>query len=117
MPEVEDKKEVIVKPYTPEVVAEHEAKVGGKSNLREIIVTDDEGIDFYYLVKRPSRSVVQAITNSNTKNDINGASKILLGCVLEGDMQAIENNGAMYLALVENITSLISGVKSEIKKL
>ena len=106
MPEVEDKKQVIVKPYTTEAVAEHEA-----------IVTDDEGIDFYYLVKRPNRSVIQAITSANGKNDINGASKILLGCVLEGDLQAIENNGAMYLALVENITTLISGVKSEIKKL
>jgi len=117
MPEVENKKGVIVKPYTPEVVAEHEAKVGGKSNLREIIVTDDEGLDFYYLVKRPTRSVIQAITNANGKNDINGASKIMLGCVLEGDLEAIENNGAIYLALVENITTLIGGVKSEIKKL
>jgi hypothetical protein len=117
MPEVENKKEVIVKPYTAEAVAEHEGKVGGKSNLREIIVTDDEGVDFYYLVKRPSRSVIQAITSANGKNDMNGASKILLGCVLEGDMEALENNGAMYLALVENITTLISGVKSEIKKL
>jgi hypothetical protein len=117
MSEKTETKEIIVKPYTAEAVAEHEGKVGGKSNLREIIVTDDEGYDFYYLVKRPTRSVIQAITASNGKNDINGASKILLGCVLEGDMNAIENNGAMYLALVENITTLISGVKSEIKKL
>lgn len=107
----------IVKPYNEEKVKEHEAKVGGKSNLREIVVTDDEGLEYHYLVKRPTRSVIQAITSANGKNDINGASKILMGCVLEGDMEAIENNGAMYLALVENITTLISGVKSEIKKL
>lgn len=110
-------KTIVVKPYTSEQVAEHEGKVGGKSNLREIVITDDEGVEFYYLVKRPSRSVIQAITAANGKNDINGASKILLGCVLEGDLLAIENNGAMYLALVENITTLIGGVKSDIKKL
>ena len=48
-------KTIVVKPYTSEQVAEHEGKVGGKSNLREIVITDDEGVEFYYLVKRPSK--------------------------------------------------------------
>lgn len=107
---------IIVKPYTAEAVVAHEARVGGKRNLKEVVVTDDE-TDFYYLVKRPTRSVLQAVTGAKDKSDINGASKILMGCVLEGDMEAIEHNGAMYLSLVEAITTLIGGVRSEIKKL
>lgn len=113
----EETKQVIIKPYTAETVAEHEAKVGGKRNLREVSISDDEGTVFVFLVKRPTRSVIQAITNANAKNDINAASKILMACVLEGDMDTVENNGAIYLALVENITTLIGGVKSEIKKI
>jgi hypothetical protein len=107
----------IFKPYTEADVIKHEAKVGGKRNLREIILIDDENNQFVYLVKRPTRSVIQAITESNNKKDINGASKILMGCVLEGELDQLENDGAMYLAMLENITTLISGVKSDIKKL
>ena len=106
-----------MKKYTEKDILEHEAKVGGKSNLREIVVIDEDDNEHFFLVKRPTRSVIQAITAANAKNDINQASKILLGCVLEGDLEAVENNGAIYLALVEKITTLIGGVKSEIKKL
>lgn len=108
---------LIVKPYNDEAVTAHEAKCGGKRNLREVSLTDDEGTEYVYLVKRPTRSVIQAVSEANSKNNMNGASKVLMGCVLEGDMDVIENDGAMYLALVEKITTLISGVKSDIKKI
>lgn len=106
----------IFKPYTDVQVNEHEAKVGGKRNLREITISDED-TQFVFLIKRPSRAVIQAVTEANSKNNINGASKILLGCVLEGDMEAVENDGAIFLALIESITALLGGVKSEIKKI
>jgi hypothetical protein len=115
MPEVEDKKEIIVKPYTPEVVAEHEAKVGGKRNLKEVIITDDEGVKYHYLVKRPSRNVVQASAEAMQKKDIKAQHKLALGCVLEGDMNIIEQDGVMFSELLARIQLIGSGVTSEIK--
>ncbi len=102
------------KTYTENDINQHAAKVGGKNNLREIIVIDDN-VEYHYLVKRPTRSVVQAVAKNS--NDVNAAAKIMIGCILEGDLEAIENNGAIYLSIVEKITSLIGGVKSEIKKI
>lgn len=112
---IEEKKEIIVKPYTAEVVAEHEAKVGGKRNLKEVIITDDEGVKYYYLVKRPSRNVVQASAEAMQKKDIKAQHKLALGCVLEGDMDVIEQDGVMFSELLGRVQMIGSGVTSEIK--
>lgn len=106
-----------IKPFTDETVAVHEAKVGGKRNLRIIEIADDDNNVFVYLVKRPTRSIIQAMTSAGAKSNTDGVAKILLGCILEGDLEAIENDGSMYLALIENITTLVGGTKGEIKKL
>lgn len=106
----------IVKPYTEAEINAHAAKVGGKQNLREIeIITDD--FQYIFLAKIPSRAVIQAISHANSKNDVNAAAKLLIGCVLEGDMQAVEDNGAIYMSLVEQLTSLVGSAKASIKKL
>lgn len=107
----------IIKPFTDEAVTVHAAKVGGKRNLRIIEIPDDDNNVFVYLVKRPTRTVIQAMTAAGAKNNTDGVAKILLGCILEGDLEAIENDGSMYLAMIENITTLVGGAKGEIKKL
>lgn len=106
----------IVKPYSEVEINAHAAKVGGKQNLREIEISVDE-VQYTFLAKIPSRAVIQAISQANHKNDINAAAKLLIGCVLEGDMEVVENNGAVYMALVEQMTSLIGSAKANIKKL
>lgn len=106
-----------IKPFTDEAITAHEAKVGGKRNLRLIEIPDDDNNVFVYLVKRPTRRVIEAMTAAGAKSNTDGVAKILLGCILEGDLEAIENDGSMYLAMIENITTLVSGAKGEIKKL
>jgi hypothetical protein len=103
--------------YTEEQILAHAAKCGGKRNLREIIITDDEGVQVAFLVKKPSRSVVQAITAENDKKNVNGATKIIIGCVLEGDRELLENDGSVFLELTGKISELLSQTKSEVKKL
>lgn len=115
MSEKTETKEVIVKPYTAEAVAEHEGKVGGKRNLKEVVITDDEGVKYYYLVKRPSRNVVQASAEAMQKKDLKGQHKLALGCVLEGDMEIIEQDGVMFSELLARIQLIGSGITSEIK--
>lgn len=103
--------------YTGDTILEHAAKFGGKRNLREIIITDDDGVQTAYLVRKPSRSVVQAITAAGQKQDVNKATKLLIGCVLEGDMELLENDGSVFVDLAQRIGELMEQTKSEIKKL
>lgn len=105
----------IFKTYTDVQVNEHEAKVGGKRNLKEIIVKDDEGSEYYYLVKRPTRAIVQASAEAMHKNDLKAQHKLTMGCVLEGDMEIIEQDGVMFSELLARIQLIGKSVTSEIK--
>jgi hypothetical protein len=107
----------IIKPFTDETIAVHEAKVGGKRNLRLIELPDDDNNVYVYLVKRPTRSVIQAMTKAGSSNNTEAVAKVLLGCVLEGDVELLESDGSMYLSMIEMITSMVGGVKGEIKKI
>lgn len=105
----------VFKTYTDVQVNEHEAKVGGKRNLKEIIVKDDEGSEYYYLVKRPTRAIVQASAEAMQKNDLKAQHKLTMGCVLEGDMEIIEQDGVMFSELLARIQLIGKSVTSEIK--
>jgi hypothetical protein len=110
MPEVK-----IIKTYTDTQVLDHEAKVGGKRNLKEVIITDDEGTQYYYLVKRPTRSVVQASAEAMQKSDLKAQHKLTMGCVLEGDMEVIEQDGVMFSELLARVQMIGNSITSEIK--
>ncbi len=105
----------VIKPYTDVQVAEHEAKVGGKRNLKEVIIKDDEGTEYCYLVKRPTRAIVQASAEAMQKNDLKGQHKLTMGCVLEGDMEVIEQDGVMFSELLARIQLIGKSITSEIK--
>lgn len=111
------KKENIKRNYNQDQVLDHAAKYGGKRNLREIIAEDDEGEKTAYLVRKPSRNVVQAITAANEKKDINAATKLLMGCVLEGDRELLDNDGSVFVFVTEKIGALLNQTKGEVKKL
>lgn len=107
----------VIKPYGQTEIDNHAAKVGGARNLREIIIETDDDMEFHYLVKKPSRSVIQAITDAEKKKDINVQQKIILGCVLEGDKEAYEYDGAIYSQLLSKVGQLMESAKGTIKKL
>jgi hypothetical protein len=107
----------IVKPYNEDQINAHAAKVGGKRNLREISIKTDDDYEFLYLVKKPSRAVMQAIADAEKKNNLDGIQKLMMGCVLEGDMETIENDGSVYVKLLEGVGELVSTAKKEVKKL
>lgn len=117
MEETNKKKLIVSRPYDEAKIVEHEARVGGKRNLREVVIQTEDGYEYHYLVKKPSKSIVQAIAEKEQKKEITGIQKLLLGCVLEGDQEAYEHDGAIYATLLEKIGSLVEGTKSDIKKL
>lgn len=107
----------IIRPYGETEIEEHAAKVGGKQNLREIFINTDDDVKYAYLVRKPSRSVMQALASAEERKDTNKGFKLLLGCVLEGDEDLIDNDGSVFLTLTEQISDLVSKSKVEIKKL
>lgn len=111
-----EKKYEVIRPYTDEAINEHAAKSGGRRNLKEVIVTTDDDYQFHYLVKRPSRHVLQAVAQKEEKKDTDGIQKLMYGCVLEGDTQAAEADGAIYSQLLLAIGNLAQTAKNELKK-
>jgi hypothetical protein len=114
--ESQAKEKQVIKPYDEAIIEKHSASCGGKRNLREIVITTDEE-EFHYLVKKPSRAVMQAIADYEKKNDINGIQKLMLGCVLEGDREAYEHDGSIYIKILEGVGKMLYENKDELKKL
>src|SRR5690606_34594932 len=94
----------------------HIGKVGGERNLIEIEVKTNDGYLFSYLVKRPGKSVCQAVAEAEQKKDITAMQNYLIACVLEGDKEAYEHDGAIYTQLIGKITKLVNEAKADIKK-
>lgn len=107
----------VVKKHTDADVIEASAKVGGKQNLRVVTIATEDGIDYEYLVKKPSRSVMSAIAKYEEKKDTNAIEKMMLGCVLFGDADAYEHDGAVYNQLMTEIGKLVQTAKGSTKKL
>jgi|GEM_PF-713973 len=110
----------VLRPYTDEQVEEHAAKSGGRRNLREIAIDTDDGYQFVYLVKKPSKNLMQAIAAEESKKDkanVTTLQNLMLGCVLEGDKDVYENDGAVYMQLVKNIGSLVKTAHGDLKKI
>lgn len=111
----------VIRPFTDADIENHAGKVGGRRNLREISIDTDGGdYQFHYLVKKPSRGVLEAIASEEAKkNGVNVSTiqKLMLGCVLEGDAEAYEYDGGLYSELLRQIGNLIKETKGDIKKI
>ena len=112
-----------VKPWDDSVKTEHAAKCGGVRNLVEIDVITEDNYRFSYLVKRPTKTIVQAITEIEAKHeskkepkDKTNIQNLMLGCVLEGDKDAYENDAAIYTVLMTRISQLVKQAKIDLKK-
>lgn len=110
------KKVETIRPYGETEIDAHAAKVGGRRNLREVEIESEDCV-FAYLVKKPSRAVMQAVAAAEEKKNLDQVQKLLLGCVLEGDKDAYEYDGGIYMKLLEEIGGLVTEAKSSIKKL
>lgn len=106
----------LVKPWDDSIREDHAAKVGGMRNLIEIEVETEDGYMFSYLVKRPNKNVLFAVQEAEQKKDLTLVQKLMLGCVLEGDREAYEHDGAIYMQLIKQIGELVSTANSRIKK-
>lgn len=118
----EEVKYTVDKPYDEAIIEAHSGKCGGRRNLIEIPVYTDDGYVFWYLVKRPSKAVLQAIAEAKEKADkkqdvkaITDIQNLMIGCVLEGNKEAYEYDGAIYTALCKSIGKLATEARTDLK--
>lgn len=111
-----------VKPFNEANIEAHSGKCGGLRNLKQIPIYTNDGFVFWYLVKRPSMAVMQAIAEAKERGDkkqdikaITDVQKLMMGCVLEGDKSAYENDGAIYTELCKQIGKMVTEAKSDLK--
>lgn len=112
---------IVSRPFSDNEIEAHAARVAGRRNLRVIsILTDGGEYQFDYLIKKPSRTVITAITDKKGKKDgadLNEVAKLLLGCVLEGDKEAYEHDASIYEELINKISELAYSAEGHLKKL
>ena len=101
--------------FSEEKVNELKSQFGKK--LRVVTIKDSEGNEVNFAVITPNRNVVDAMTHHGAKNDYAKAQSVLIqNCVKAGDMELIDDDGAVYVALSAALGGFVSAATAEIKK-
>lgn len=104
-----------LQPVTPDVILEAKAKYSEK-RLRLVTVTTLEGDELEYLIRKPNRNVIEAVSQLN--GDLTKTNKILIAnCVLAGDADSLENDSDVYGEVMKQLGALMKGATSTVKKL
>jgi hypothetical protein len=104
-----------LQPVTEELVLELKAKYSEK-RLRRLKIKTAEGDILEFIIRKPTRSVIEAV--GNCKGDATAANKILIAnCVLAGDGDALENDGDVYGDVMKGVGSLMKTQQSTLEKL
>lgn len=104
----------MIKPFsaiTPDDIQDWKARYG--DNLSEVEISN-----FRFVVKKPSRSVLDLMAQHGKKQDVVAVNKALVSnCVLGGDIDEMENDGGVYATMLEELTKLMEKKKAVVKKL
>lgn len=118
----ENKEYKEIKTYSDAEKQEFISKLGER-NIVEVPVYTQDNYKFIYLVRRPSKAVIQAIAELENKpesqkqaKDITSIQNLMEGCVLSGDKQAYENDASIFTVLMKEIGGLLHQSKSDLKK-
>lgn len=97
---------------TAEQIQDWKAK-HGENSLSQATVTTEDG-EYNFILRKPGRNVLEAVAKDKTDS---GNKIMLANCVLGGDTYAIEQDAAVYVAVVEQIGVLFKSAKVSVKKL
>jgi len=102
-------------PVTPELIQDSKAKYSEK-RIRLIEVKSGDGDVYQFLLRKPNRNVIEAVTR--TKDNVTETNKILIAnCVLAGDDEAFENDCDVFGEVMKQLGVFMKGATSAIKKL
>ena len=87
--------------------------------LSELKFTTSEDEEMVFVLKKPTRAVVEAISDlkQDPKSKISKSTQIMLSnCVIAGPMEQLED-AEVYATVLEAVGKLFTKANSEIKKL
>lgn len=98
---------------TPEEIKKLKAKHGDTLSL--CTVTTQNGDAFEFILKKPSRATIQAV--SSVGDNTTKASDLMIeNCVVGGNLEALED-GEVFIAVLEEVGNLFGAATSTVKKL
>ncbi|AZA87156.1 hypothetical protein EG349_10330 [Chryseobacterium shandongense] len=90
-------------------------KYGKRLRYLKVVTPDGES---EFIIKKPSRATSSAVREAIDKNDEDLAQTIMLtNCVVEGDIQDIEDDAVVFTKVTTFITSMVKEAELEAKKL
>lgn len=99
---------------TADEIKKLKAKHG--DNLTLCNVTTQAGASFEFILKKPSRAVIQAV--SAVGNDTTKASDLMIeNCVIDGDTKALDDDGEVFVAVLEEVGNMFGAATTSTKKL
>ena len=86
-------------------------------DLYHISSTDDNGTEAHFLVKKPTMRVVAMGAKVSEADSIEGGRKMLINCIVRGDIALIKDNVQLFTGVMEQFGKLMKATTSDIKKL
>jgi hypothetical protein len=100
----------------PHVVKELEIYPSGVEFDKDGQASEDP---VYYLIRKPSKALLNLLSSKEYKGEQNtekANDAMIKNCVLEGDMERMENDGSICTSLLEKIANLVNATKVTLKK-
>ena len=109
------------KTYTEEQIAAYKAKypnaVGEVTLVPSKFDESEEDDPCYFLVKKPSKALLTMLSSKEFKDNPEKANDALISnCVLEGDMEILNNDSSVFTGLIEKLINLSNVTKVQLKK-
>ena len=102
----------LISGFTPAEHAELKLKYGKRLRHVSVVVDEDERYD--YLIARPNKNVILAM--SSHRDDLDKANDLLINsCVVAGDKEALEDS-SVYTTVLMAISEMIKGQAAFIAK-
>jgi len=102
--------------YTEELVADLKLKYPYGLKVLEIYPDEEAKEPIKFLVKKPGKSLVYLLSSKEYDRNIQASSEAMIAnCVLAGDMDAVENDGAVYSELIQQLSKMMNTARSALK--
>lgn len=101
---------------TSEMIQDWKAKYN-QEYLEEVSISNN-GKDYKFIIKKPTRFAMDAMAQFGIEKNVSEANKTLIAnTVLGGDLDAMEQDGGIYQALLSRLNVKAKDYKVEVKKL
>ena len=102
--------------FSEEVLADLKLKYPFGLKIVEITPDEDEA-PLTYVVKKPSKQLIFMLSSKQYENNVEASGEALIAnCVLAGNMEALNEDASVFMAMVEELSKLSKSARVALKK-